>query len=403
MIYNHIQHADYIVDILPEVLSKMFTQDTLVLCDTRLLIKHDVLPHIPYVQYYDQRVLPILKNTTLILADGLDSRILSYFQSFGLCENIDIIDVPNNPECTLTEIILWDTDLIERIRARKFKKIVPLFVDSSVEKLAEVLGIQLILSKEEVTQANDKLALKKFLISEKLPTVEGVSTDNPSIISEYFSRAEHYFFKSPLWVSWYGFWSNKNNSLDQILSQYEGKEIIIERVIEKIWSPSIQFFIDSITWDGYIFAFTDQILENWQHYLWNSSPSTFLLTHPNIIDNIIEQSESIIGYMKSIWYRWFWWIDFMIDAHGHVYATEVNARFTGATYPAITSILLHNNVGISWQYMTHEGQLGTIPEYLQRSIQFQGEYWVFPLCIWPLESYGKVQILEMFPKLVDEL
>lgn len=106
MIYNHIQHSDYIVNVLPEVLNSMFTADTLVLCDTRLLIKHDVLPHIPYVQYYDQRVLPILKNTTLILADGLDSRILSYFQSFGLCENIDIIDVPNNPECTLTEIIL---------------------------------------------------------------------------------------------------------------------------------------------------------------------------------------------------------------------------------------------------------------------------------------------------------
>lgn len=106
MIYNHIQHSDYIASALPGILDTMFTTDTLVLCDTRLLIKHDVLPHIPYVQYYDQRVLPIIKNTTLILADGLDSRILSYFQSFGLCENVDIIDVPNNPEHTLTEIIL---------------------------------------------------------------------------------------------------------------------------------------------------------------------------------------------------------------------------------------------------------------------------------------------------------
>lgn len=64
----------------------------------------------------------------------------------------------------------------------------------------------------------------------------------------------------------------------------------------------------------------------------------------------------------------------MIDGQGYVYATEVNARFTGATYPAITSILLHKSVDVSWQYMTHEGQLGTIPEYLERSIQFQGEY-----------------------------
>lgn len=69
MMYNHIHNPIETQKLILEALHFLFTTETLVLCDTRLLIKKEVLPHIPFVGYYDQRILPILSNTNIILSD----------------------------------------------------------------------------------------------------------------------------------------------------------------------------------------------------------------------------------------------------------------------------------------------------------------------------------------------
>ncbi len=398
MIINHIYHSEWIIQDILQVLENIFTPDTLVLCDTRLLIKKEVLPHIPFVWYYDQRILPILKNTNLIVADGVNESILNYFQSLGLAKNVKIFHVPNIPSNTLTEILLENKQTLSEIRTKNFKKLLSLFVDSNVETLAKELWLQCHISSDINMRANNKLLLKKFLIQEGLPFVSGTSSSDLKIIEEYYNMSEEYFFKSPLGVSGYGFWSNKKNTLNEILDQYWWQEIIIEKVIQKIGSPSIQFVIDPSTKNGYIFWLTDQILEDWQHYLGNISPSTFLHTHPEAIKEILFQSEMIINYISSLGYTWFWGIDFMVSDLGEVYATEVNARWTGATYPAISSILLTNSVATPWRYMTYDVEHETINAYLKNSIKSWNERGIFPICIWSLERYWKVQVLEFFDK-----
>ncbi|MBC7498184.1 ATP-grasp domain-containing protein [Candidatus Gracilibacteria bacterium] len=394
MIHNHIHNPIETQKLITQALHFLFTPDTLVLCDTRLLIKKEVLPHIPFVGYYDQRILPILSNTNIIISDGVDSDILSYFEGFGLCADVNIFAIPNNTDVTLTENILFHPETIRMLKNKNFTKIVSLSVNNDVENLAKQIGANCIVSADIMKRANDKLDLKKFLIAVGLPYVEGVSTSEPEIIRKYYDQSTHYFFKSPQGVSGYGFWSNKNNTLDDILSQYAGEEIIIERVIEKIGSPSIQFCIwgEDIK-KSCIFGFTDQILENGQHYLGNTSPSGFLITHPHLIDEIISLSEKIIEYIENIGYIGFGGIDFMIDADGHIYATEVNARFTGATYPAISSFLLRGDLTTSWKYITKEGVTETIEEYLNISIQKPDEFGLFPICIAPLKQYGRAQVL----------
>jgi hypothetical protein len=69
MIYNHIHNPIETQKLILDALHFLFTPDTLVLCDTRSLIKKEVLPHIPFVGYYDQRILPILSNTNIIFSD----------------------------------------------------------------------------------------------------------------------------------------------------------------------------------------------------------------------------------------------------------------------------------------------------------------------------------------------
>gem|GEM_PF-2163568 len=114
--------------------------------------------------------------------------------------------------------------------------------------------------------ANNKLKLKKFLTEKDLPIIDGEFTSDSKIIEEYFNKTGMYVFKDPLGVSGYGFWNNKDNKLEEILDNYGGKEIIIEKFITKESSPSIQFFINSEK-EAIIFGFTDQILEKGQYYL----------------------------------------------------------------------------------------------------------------------------------------
>ncbi len=402
MIRNFLHHSDEIREELKGALRSFFNSETLILNDTRLLIIPEVLPHIPFVGWYDQRILPILSDTNFALSDPFYDDILHYFQRLGLSENVHIHSFENNPSISLTENILSNPSFIEELKQRNYKTLINFSVDSRVEQLASAIGAECIVSSVVSNQANDKWLLKKFLSHADLPTIEGVYTSDANVIREYFERKEHYFFKSPHGVSGYGFWSNQKNSLEDILSQYNGIELIIERVIEKESSPSIQFCIyenDGVK-NAIIFGFTDQILEGWQHYLGNESPSIYFKENKEITRECLRQSEKIIEYIMSLGYVWFGGIDFMVSTEKQVYASEVNARFTGATYPAITSFLLSWSLVTPWKYITHEWVTGSITEHLEKSIQNPEEYGTFPLCIAPLEKYWRTQILTIW--LVDE-
>lgn len=392
-IINFISEPELARKAIQDCLDEIFNKDTLVLNDTRLLIIPEVLPHIPFVGGYDQRILPILKNTNVIFSKPFSKKTHQYYNSLWLSMNVDIIEVDNIPEISLTENILWNTELIKNLKAQKYKTLINFAIDEKVEVLAEMIGTKTLVSSKISELANNKLKLKKFLEEVKLPTVTGVYTNKSDVIGEYFNKKEHYFFKDPLGVSGYGFWSNQKNTLEEILSRYNGKDLIIEQVIEKENSPSIQFCIygDTVK-KSVIFWFTDQILEWWQHYMGNESPSIYY-QYREISEEFIRQSEIIISYLIDLGYVWFWGIDFMVSADKIVYATEVNARFTWATYPAISSLLLTGDLSTKWKYLTKEWSIETIEEYIGISIKNPNEYGTFPICIAPLEEYWRAQVL----------
>ena len=361
--------------------------------DTRLSIIPEVLPHIPFVGWYDQRILPILKNTTAIFSNPFEKSTHEYYHSLWLSSNVEIIQIDNIPEKSLTEMVLSNPNLLDTLKRREFKTLINFTIDIRVENLAQSIWAKTLVNSKISEIANNKLKLKKFLQKVSLPVVEWIYTNNADTIRKYFSEQEHYFFKDPLGVSGYGFWSNQKNSLEEILTWYGGKDIIIEKVIEKDSSPSIQFCIyGKSEKKAVIFGFTDQILEWWQHYIWNQSPSQYL-ANKEITHEFIRQSEIIIWYLIEVGYIWFGGIDFMVSKSKEIFATEVNARFTGATYPAISSLLLTQSLITPWRYTTQEWVTQSADDYLRIAIQKSGEYGLFPICIAPLEQYGRAQVL----------
>lgn len=376
-----------------ECLDYFFNKETLILNDTRLLIIPEILPHIPFVGWYDQRILPILKNTTVIFSKPFSEATHHYYNNLGLSTNVEVLQIENNHTISHTENILWNSDLIQDLKSKWYKTLINFAIDPKVEKLATMIGAKTLVTSDISELANNKLKLKQFLEKEWLPTVTGIYTNKSEIIEEYFNKKDHYFFKDPLGVSGYGFWSNQKNTLEEILTWYNWKDLIIEQVIEKEDSPSIQFCIyGESNKKAIIFGFTDQILEWGQHYMGNESPSRYY-HHKNISEEFIRQSEIIINYLINLGYVWFGGIDFMVSTNKEIYATEVNARFTWATYPAISSLLLTDTLDTKWKYLTREWATESIEEYTNISIKNSDEYGIFPICIAPLEQYGRAQVL----------
>lgn len=371
-----------------------FWWNKLVINDVRSSIKKEVLPHIEFVGTYDQRIIGILENTTMILAEPFHEEIITYYNKFWLCENVNIITIPNQHHLTLSEIIIENKNIKEKIQTWWFSKIIWFLPDEWLEKLSSELGIPLINTQEVSEKANNKKLLKKYLLSQNLPTISWIFTADSEIIKQYYDSEKTYLFKMPQGVSWYWFWNNKKDSLEDILAWYQGNEIIIEEMIEKKGSPSIQFFIGE-DWEKIIFWFTDQILEDEQIYNGNTSPSIFL-SHKQIKDSIILQSESIIEYIRKTGYLGFWWIDFIINSNNEVFATEVNARFTAATFPSLLTSYLKETLihprefhiadDISYD---HKHALDIV------CIQHKDHAWSFPVSIGALNNWNKFQYIKI--------
>lgn len=381
-----------VIKTLKKSLETFLDQDTLIINDTRWMIIPSVLPFIEFVGTYDQRIFPILKNTNVIFTEPFSWEVWEYYKKLWLAQNVNVILTDNIKEITLAKNIWQNKDLVEKLQSYNFKKIVPFFVNDDMNELSKLLDIPLSVSKEIFMKANDKLLLKKYLIQTGLPTIDWDFTSDIEILKKYFEKQERYLFKDPLWVSGYGFWDNTENVFEELEKNYAWKELIIEKCMEKESSPSIQFFISEDKKQAIIFWVTDQILENGKIYVWNKSPSVY--TQNEVWDELFRQSEKIIEYIATLWYNGFWGIDFIVDTNKKVYATEVNARFTAATYPAITSLLLKSSLITPWEFLNYEWESEKIGEYLQKkAIKSSLETWTFPMQLSGIEKFGKANLL----------
>jgi Na+/H+ antiporter NhaD/arsenite permease-like protein len=80
-IKNYRDNHDEIVHKISTIIEHIFDENTLVLYDIRSSIISSVLPHIPYVATYDQRVISMLHHATLICSEPFDRTVLDHYQS----------------------------------------------------------------------------------------------------------------------------------------------------------------------------------------------------------------------------------------------------------------------------------------------------------------------------------
>jgi hypothetical protein len=107
--------------------------------------------------------------------------------------------------------------------------------------------------------------------------------------------------------------------------------------VARIFSPSVQMFLDDSS--VHLFDVTEQILSSDSIHEGNESPAPLLKTRPEVGDELLRQASVAGEWLHSVGYRGTASTDFLVverdDGELEAYVCEINARVTGATYPAV--------------------------------------------------------------------
>ena len=106
--------------------------------------------------------------------------------------------------------------------------------------------------------------------------------------------------------------------------------------IERIGSPSVQMFVDDDT--VYLYDWTEQVLSNESVHEGNVSPPPYIPEHPELEEELFHQAGIAGEWLHAQGYRGTASTDFLVigrEGKAKAIICEINARITGATYPAV--------------------------------------------------------------------
>jgi hypothetical protein len=108
------------------------------------------------------------------------------------------------------------------------------------------------------------------------------------------------------------------------------------RGIQRLGSPSVQMFLNDDT--VYLFDWTEQILSDDSVHEGNQSPPSYAAEIPALKEDLFRQAGIAGAWLHAQGYRGTASVDFLVvrrQAKPEAIICEINARVTGATYPAV--------------------------------------------------------------------
>jgi hypothetical protein len=222
--------------------------------------------------------------------------------------------------------------------------------DEQLERVAAALGKSTISSRAGSERGNNKLLLHQHLQEQGLPVFDTVLVHGPAEVGEglRWLRRMGYaaaVLKSQVGASGIGLLKLATD--DSHLAApahlfHEGPALLQgwldDRVagVRGLGSPSVQLFLDdtSVT----LYDLTDQILSADCVHEGNLAPPRFLGLWEAARDEIVHQAAVAGQWLHAQGYRGTGSADFLVierDGRAEVRVCEINARVTGATYPAV--------------------------------------------------------------------
>lgn len=224
--------------------------------------------------------------------------------------------------------------------------------DRIIASLASHLGKSTLSSPQGSKQGNNKLLLHQHLEKSGLPVFETRLAEGPAEVARCLKELAELGYayagvKSQIGASGIGLMKVATTGEGEAVPElffYEGPCMVQGWVsiglngVTSIHSPSVQMFLDDET--VHLYDLTEQILSQDSIHQGNESPPPYLDEFDGLQEELFRQAGVAGRWLHGQGYRGTASVDFLVAALEEkgacrVYACEINARVTGATYPSI--------------------------------------------------------------------
>jgi len=312
---------------------------------------------------YGGRLLPIMGllfeggNNLLVLERAPDAALAAYFEStLGL--HLPQVHLLSHDEYLALrkalgaeEIGAW-ADRIKAWRDHAATALDGYVTDDLIAPLARCLGKRTLSTAEGSRAGNNKLRLHEHLQHSGLPVFETRLAASPESVAGCLAELavlgyDQAVVKSQIGASGIGLMKMATEGPPEAVPElffHEGPCMVQGWVreglngVSAIYSPSVQMFLDHER--VCLYDLTEQILSGDSIHQGNESPPPYLQAFPDLTEELFSQAEVAGRWLHQQGYRGTASVDFLVAALEEpgacrVYACEINARVTGATYPSV--------------------------------------------------------------------
>jgi hypothetical protein len=327
--------------------------------DQTRLLEHEISG----ADSYGARLVPIMGllfggcRNVLVLERRPDAALCAYFgDDLGVCLP-DIHVLPHRDYLRLSAALRENGPLPHEATIQSWCEhpadALDAFVtDETIAALARRVGKRTLSTPEGSKAGNNKLLLHQHLEREGLPVFETRIAESPADVPRCLRELarlgfDHAVAKSQIGASGIGLIKMSTHGAGAPVQQlffHEGP-CMVQGWVQKglhgvthIHSPSVQMFLDDHS--VYLFDLTEQILSHQSVHQGNESPPPYLAEFPGLMEELFRQAGAAGLWLHEQRYRGTASVDFLVAALGEpgafrVYACEINARVTGATYPSV--------------------------------------------------------------------
>ncbi|MDA0991763.1 MAG: hypothetical protein O3A51_13555 [Verrucomicrobia bacterium] len=312
------------------------------------------------IDSYGGRLAPIINllfkggNNLLVLQREPDAALVNYFvKDLGLSLP-SLTVLPYEDYDRFADVIAEDTHdwpKPYRVIADHSAEWVDGFVtDEHVAEIAQSLGKTTLSGLTGSRRGNNKVLLHRFLLEQGIPAFDTEFAETRAELGACITALQRRGYarvvvKAQVGASGIGMIKLPANpeSAGDVPDYlfYEGSCLVQgwlteDRSIRAIHSPSVQLFVHH---DGiYLYDITEQILSDDSVHQGNHAPPGYLRRNPAIREQLLEQAGRVGRWLYDQEYRGTASIDFLVtettDSMNAI-VCEINARVTGATYPAV--------------------------------------------------------------------
>jgi len=309
------------------------------------------------IETYGGRMIPVLDllfqggKNLLVLEKEPDEVLTRYYQSLGL-KTPEVCELPRGFFESFAAGEGESIAFADRLKRHTAGQLTGFVTDAALGEFSRALGKELIGSVEGCRKGNNKYLLHQHLEYLGLPIFDTCEAKDAAGVLRALDvfRGKGYRYavmKSQIGASGIGI---RKFNLAQTISTrevpdymfYEGPVLVqgwldqTVKGVEYIASPSLQLFVGEQGCK--LYALTEQILSRDGVHEGNVSPPPCVEVYPEIKAKMLRQAELLAGWLTAQGYIGTASIDYHAirrDNQTEVRVCEINARVTGATYPAV--------------------------------------------------------------------